>query len=150
MAPSSTALALCVVLLLARRTDGESLLPTARWSSATRSLCLSPTAPGRLLCSPPRLRSRHGGRHAGQAESGAAALWSCSLDTFAGWPELRLAGPAGSCLLGAGHGQGSLLTTRLSSLFGSLKAALVLRRQPCLSPPVWTTVPCVAVKCPDR
>lgn len=35
-----------------------------------------------------------------------------SSDTFAGRSGLRLLVPTGSCLLGAGHGQGSLITTQ--------------------------------------
>ena len=59
MAPSALALALCVALLLARRTDGESLLRPPCWLQLPRSLWLSPTAPGRLLCSALRLKARH-------------------------------------------------------------------------------------------
>lgn len=131
MAPSTTALALFVALLLAWRTDGKSLLPTPPWSLAPHSLCPSPTASGRLLRCPPHLRSQHragdqnGGRHAGQAATGAAAVWSCRSDTFAGWSALRLAVPTGSCLLGAVHSQGSLLTAHFSLLVGSLKAVFV-------------------------
>lgn len=57
--------------------------------------------------------------------TGAAAVWSCRSDTFAGWSALRLVVPTGSCLLGAVHSQGSLLTTHFSLLAGSLKAVFV-------------------------
>lgn len=77
MAPSATALALCMALLLARRTDGESLLPTPRWSSAPRLLGLSPRAPGRLLCRPPHPRSR---RRAGDRDGeGTQGRWRAEL-----------------------------------------------------------------------
>jgi len=86
-----------------------------------------------LLCSAPESPAPGWGpgwgRRGGQAVSGAVAVWICSSNTFAGWSGLRLAMPTGSRLLGAGQGQGSLLATRLSSLSGSLKAALVPRHQ---------------------